>query len=57
VQEGLKVLGNALDLIRNSIKYVMGSETRMIKFKQCNDKFDDIEYSHGLSLDVPTQWN
>ena len=57
MQEGLKVLGNSLDLIRNSIKYVRGSETRMIKFKQCIDKFDDIEYSHGLSLDVPTRWN
>jgi len=57
MQEGLKVLGNALDLIRNSIKYIRGSETRMVKFKQCIDKFDDIEYSCGFSLDVPTRWN
>ena len=51
------MLGNALDLIRNNIKYIRGSETRMFKFKQCIDKFDDIEYSCGLSLDVPTRWN
>jgi len=33
VQEGLKVLGNALDQIRNSIKYIRGSKTRIVKFK------------------------
>jgi len=50
------VLGNALDQIRNNIKYIRGSKTRMVKFKQCLDKFDDVEYSCGLSLDVPTRW-
>jgi len=34
VQEGLKVLGDALNQIRESIKYVRGSEIRMIKFKE-----------------------
>ena len=45
VQEGLKVLGEALNQIRNSIKYVRGLESRMVKFKQC------------LENNVPTRWN
>jgi len=57
VQEGLKVLGDALDQIRNSIKYVRGSESRMVKFKQCLETFSDIDASCGLCLDVPTGWN
>jgi len=57
VQEGLKVLGNALDQIRTSIKYVKGLEARMIKFKQCCERFTDIDTSRGLCLDVPTPWN
>ncbi|XP_068498276.1 zinc finger BED domain-containing protein RICESLEEPER 2-like [Phaseolus vulgaris] len=54
---GLKVLGDALDQIRNSIKYVKGSESRMVKFKQCFERFSDIDASSGLCLDVPTRWN
>ncbi|KAL2330357.1 hypothetical protein Fmac_017938 [Flemingia macrophylla] len=57
VQEGLKVLDDALDQIRTSIKYVRGSESRMIKFKQCLEKISDINSSSGLCLDVPTRWN
>jgi len=57
VQESLKVLGNALDQIRTSTKYVRGSEVRMIKFKQCCERFTDIDTSCGLCLDVPTRWN
>ena len=41
----------------NSIKYIRGSETRTLKFKQCLDKFDDIDYSCRFCLDVPTRWN
>jgi len=57
VQEGLKVLGEALNQIRNNIKYVRGSDSRMVKFKQCLEKFSDIDASCGLCLDVPTRWN
>jgi len=32
IQEGLKALGDSLDDIRESIKYVRGSKGRMIKF-------------------------
>ena len=38
VQEGLKVLGDALDQMRQSIKYVRGSEARMINLKNAFNK-------------------
>jgi len=57
VQEGLKVLGEALNQIINNIKYVRSSESRMVKFKQCLEKFSDIDASYGLCLDVPIRWN
>jgi len=58
VQEGLSVLGNGLDQIRTSIKYVKGSETRMLKFKQCLQRFfSELDTSCGLCLDVPARWN
>nr|KYP41911.1 Putative AC transposase [Cajanus cajan]KYP41915.1 Putative AC transposase [Cajanus cajan]KYP41917.1 Putative AC transposase [Cajanus cajan] len=57
VQEGLKVLDGTLDQIRTSIKYLRGSESRMIKFKKCLKKFSDINSSSALCLDVPTRWN
>ena len=57
VQEGLKVLGDSLDQIRNNMKYVRRLESRMVKFKQCLERFSDIDASCGLCLDVPTKWN
>jgi len=29
----------------------------MVKFKQCLERFNDIDASCGLCLDVPTRWN
>jgi len=57
VQERLKVLGDALDQIRESIKYVRGFEGRMIKFKECLQHIGDINSSSGLCLNVSTRWN
>ena len=57
VQEGLKVAKHALEKIRDSIKYVKTSKSRMIKFKRCIEKVGNIEASSGLCLDVPTRWN
>ncbi|XP_042036820.1 zinc finger BED domain-containing protein RICESLEEPER 2-like [Salvia splendens] len=55
VQEGLEVASEALDKIRDSIKYVKASEARMIKFKECARK-TGIELPSSLCLDVPTHW-
>jgi len=35
MKEGSKVIGDAIDQITESIKYVRGSKSRMINFKQC----------------------
>ncbi|KAI5408773.1 hypothetical protein KIW84_054565 [Lathyrus oleraceus] len=45
VQEGLKVLGDALGKIRESVKYVKGFEGRMKKFKECIELIGGVETS------------
>ncbi|KAI5425668.1 hypothetical protein KIW84_031476 [Lathyrus oleraceus] len=55
VQEGLKVAFGALPKIRETIKHVKGSESRMVKFKQCIDMVGNIDISSGSN--VPTRWN
>ncbi|XP_075475592.1 zinc finger BED domain-containing protein RICESLEEPER 2-like [Primulina tabacum] len=57
VQEGLKVDVVALNKIRESVKYVKGSETRMKKFQECVQAVGSIDTSIGLRLDVSTRWN
>nr|KYP61442.1 Putative AC transposase [Cajanus cajan] len=57
VQEGLKVAGRAIHKIRESIKYVKGSEGRMRSFKACVAKVGGINTKMGLCLDVVTRWN
>ncbi|XP_061346161.1 zinc finger BED domain-containing protein RICESLEEPER 2-like, partial [Gastrolobium bilobum] len=57
VQGGLKVCSDALSKIRESVKYVRGSESRMKAFKKCTDQVGGINTSKGLCLDVPTRWN
>jgi hypothetical protein len=56
VQEGLKVVGDALEKIRESVKYVKGSEGRMNNFKEFIG-VSGVNTSAGLSSDVPTRWN
>jgi len=56
VQEGLKGASEALHKIRDSIKYIKGSDGRMIKFEGCvNDA--GVSVSGGLRYDVSTRWN
>ncbi|XP_058783620.1 zinc finger BED domain-containing protein RICESLEEPER 2-like [Vicia villosa] len=57
VQEGLKVLGDALEKIRGSVKYVKVSEGRMKKFKEYIELISGVETSAGLSYNVSTRWN
>ena len=56
VQERLKVASDALYKIRESIKYVKGSEARMRNFDECVQTFSPHTSVH-LHLDVPTRWN
>lgn len=56
VQEGLKVMGDALGKIRESIKYVQASEGRRKLFASCAESAR-VDQRAGLTLVVPTRWN
>lgn len=56
VQEALKAATDALFRIRESVKYVKGSDGRMRKFEQCVKQVG-ISTKLGLRLDVATRWN
>ncbi|XP_042451632.1 zinc finger BED domain-containing protein RICESLEEPER 2-like [Zingiber officinale] len=42
--------------VRNAIKYVKQSPSRLSKFKECVE-IEKIESKNSLCLDVPTRWN
>ena len=52
VQEGLKALGDCLYHIRESIKYVKGYASRIMKFKQCIEKIRDVDPKIALCINV-----
>ena len=56
VQDGLKVIGNSLHKIRESIKFVKASESRELLFAKCVESVR-IKENAGLLLDVTTRWN
>ena len=44
-------------MLSTKLKIMKGSKSRMMKFKQCFERFSDIDASRGLCLNVPTRWN
>jgi hypothetical protein len=56
VQDGLKEIDSALQKIRNSVKYVRGSQLRKQNFLQVVNKMS-LDNNKGLRQDVPTRWN
>ncbi|KAA8538472.1 hypothetical protein F0562_027982 [Nyssa sinensis] len=56
VQAGLKVIDEAVNKIRESVKYVRGSEGRKIKFAECIAQLS-LSCSKKVCQDVPTRWN
>ncbi|KAI0510486.1 hypothetical protein KFK09_011088 [Dendrobium nobile] len=56
VQEGMKEIDVSISKIRESIKYVKGSQARKQKFLDCV-KQSCLESKRGLRQDVPTRWN
>uniref|UniRef100_A0A5B6YQP7 BED-type domain-containing protein n=1 Tax=Davidia involucrata TaxID=16924 RepID=A0A5B6YQP7_DAVIN len=56
VQDGLKVIDEAVFKIRESVKYVRGSEGRKIKFSECITLMS-LKCSKKVRQDVPTRWN
>ncbi|XP_072951776.1 zinc finger BED domain-containing protein RICESLEEPER 1-like [Typha angustifolia] len=56
VQEGLKEIDDSVFKIRESIKYVKGSQVRKQRFAECVKQVS-LNSSKGLRQDVPTRWN
>uniref|UniRef100_A0A2N9GLN0 BED-type domain-containing protein n=1 Tax=Fagus sylvatica TaxID=28930 RepID=A0A2N9GLN0_FAGSY len=56
VQEGLKVIDKSVSKIRETVKYIKGSEIRICKFEECAQQLG-IRTAKGLRLDVTTRWN
>ncbi|KAL5786985.1 hypothetical protein ACOSP7_003934 [Xanthoceras sorbifolium] len=56
VNDGLKDLDHSVLSIRNAVKYVKSSHSRLEKFKKCvaHEKIEDKGF---VVLDVPTRWN
>ncbi|CAL2228299.1 unnamed protein product [Prunus armeniaca] len=56
VQDGLKHIHDSVGKIRESIKYVRGSQGRKQKFLDCAAQVS-LDCKKGLRQDVPTRWN
>ena len=56
VQEGLKVLSGAVHKVRETVKYLKGSQVRKIKFLDCVAQMS-MKRNKSLRQDVPTRWN
>lgn len=53
VQDGLKEIDSCVEKIRESVKYVRGSQVRKKKFLECVVQVA-LDNQKGLSQDVPT---
>ncbi|CAJ2676949.1 unnamed protein product [Trifolium pratense] len=56
VQDSLKVVSDVLDKIRNNLKYLSVSDSRLKQFCQCVEEVGGGDDSDGLYLDVPGKW-
>jgi hypothetical protein len=56
VQDGLKVIDEVVHNIRESVKYVKGSDSRRLKFVGCLTMLPFLT-SKKVHQDVPTRWN
>ena len=56
VQDGLKEIDESVCKIRESIKYVRGSQAKKKKWLECI-KHSTLDGKKGLRQDVPTRWN
>ena len=56
VNEGLKDANISIKSVREAIRYVRNSPSRLRKFREYSE-LDGVECKSSLSLDVPTRWN
>ncbi|XP_038895827.1 zinc finger BED domain-containing protein RICESLEEPER 2-like [Benincasa hispida] len=56
VCDSLKYINDSLDRIRDAVRFVRYSPTRLVTFKKCITE-ENIDSKSMLCLDVPTRWN
>ena len=56
VNEGLKEMSTSIKKVREVVRYIRSSPSRLMKFKEFSD-FLGIQSKVALCLDVPTRWN
>ncbi|XP_071905600.1 zinc finger BED domain-containing protein RICESLEEPER 2-like [Coffea arabica] len=56
VQDGLKEIDKSVELIRECVKYVKGSQTRKLRFTECITQ-TSLDSKKALVQDIPTRWN
>ncbi|XP_077223994.1 zinc finger BED domain-containing protein RICESLEEPER 2-like [Tasmannia lanceolata] len=56
VQDGLNEIIESVDVIRESVKYVRGSQARKQLFEECILQ-ERLSSKRGLCIDVATRWN
>ncbi|XP_065869662.1 zinc finger BED domain-containing protein RICESLEEPER 1-like isoform X1 [Euphorbia lathyris] len=56
VEDSLSEMHDSILRIRNAIKYVRSSPSRLQKFNKCVEK-EKIDFKRHLCLDVETRWN
>ncbi|XP_050229246.1 zinc finger BED domain-containing protein RICESLEEPER 2-like [Mercurialis annua] len=56
LQDGLRNIDRSVQKVRESVKYVKGSQGRKQKFLDCVN-FLSMNAKRGLRQDVPTRWN
>ncbi|KAI4331750.1 hypothetical protein L6164_016707 [Bauhinia variegata] len=56
VMDGLKDMHDSVVKIRNTMRYVRASPTRLQRFKSCVED-EKLECKSLVSMDVPTTWN
>ena len=56
VTSGLKEMYDSIVGIRNVVRYIRSSSSRLQKFKACVEK-EKIDHKGFIALDVPTRWN
>ena len=54
--EGLKEINNYVSSIRNVVKYVRSSPSKLIRFRKCFEH-EKLYSKHIVVMDVPTRWN
>ena len=56
VADGMKDVHDSIASIRNVVRYVRSSASRLQKFKKCCEH-EKVESKSTVTLDVPTRWN